>query len=56
MGATSNPFSVSQAEAKRIRDAENSGGHNAGLRTVLEILREKNEARARERAKIDSQF
>jgi hypothetical protein len=49
MGATSNRFSVSQDEADRIRRAEAQGGHDAGLRVVLEILREKNATRMRDK-------
>jgi hypothetical protein len=54
MGATSNRFSVSKIEAQRIRAAERKGRHDAGLRMVLQILHEKNEAKARERTKIDA--
>jgi hypothetical protein len=42
-GAVANRFRVSPEEAVRIRNAEKSG-HDAGMRVVLEILREKNQA------------
>ena len=45
MGAISNRFRVSNEEAQRIRDAEKSGGQEAGLKIVLQILREKNRPR-----------
>jgi hypothetical protein len=40
-----NRFQVTQHEAKRIRRAEAAGGHDAGLREVLLILREKSQVR-----------
>jgi hypothetical protein len=43
-GAVANRFRVSPEEAARIRRAEKSGGHDAGLHVVLRILREKNQA------------
>jgi len=53
MGATSNRFSVSHDEAERIRRAEKKGD---GLRVVLEILRERNQVKDRERAAKDAHF
>jgi len=54
-GAKISRIQVSQSDAARIRKAERQGGHDLGLITVLTILREKNEASARERAKLDAQ-
>ena len=45
MGAVSNRFRVGPDEVKRIRAAEKAGGHDQGLKVVLEILRERNRAR-----------
>ena len=53
MGATTNRFSVSPDEVKRIRAAEKKGD---GLRVVLEILRERNQVKDRERAAKDAHF
>jgi hypothetical protein len=53
MGATTNRFSVSPNEVSRIRAAEKKGD---GLRVVLEILRERNQAKDRERAAKDENF
>lgn len=53
-GPVAKRVSVNSEEVRRIRAAERKGGHDAGLVTVLTILREKNRARARERAKLDA--
>ena len=45
MGAVSNRFRVNPDEVKRIRAAEKAGGHDQGLKVVLEILRERNRGR-----------
>ncbi len=37
-GATVNRYPISLADAKRVREAENRGGHNEGLQVLLEIL------------------
>jgi hypothetical protein len=44
-GAVTNRFQVSQEEAARIRQAERKGGHQEGIKVVLQILHEKNLAR-----------
>jgi len=53
MGATASRFSVSPDEVKRIRAGERKGD---GLRVVLEILRERNQVKDRERAAKDAHF
>jgi len=38
---TAGRFRVSREEAARIRRAEEQGGHDAGLRVVLQLLRDR---------------
>jgi hypothetical protein len=45
-GVATNRVRLTQDEAKRIREAERQGGHDAGLKTVLAILRERSQRRA----------
>lgn len=45
MGAVANRFRVTPEEVKRIRAAEKVGGHDEGLKVVLQILRERNRGR-----------
>ena len=45
MGAVANRFRVNAEEVERIRAAEKAGGHDHGLKVVLEILRERNRPR-----------
>jgi len=40
-GIATSRFRVTPDEAKRIREAEAAGGHQAGLALVLQILRAK---------------
>jgi hypothetical protein len=53
MTPEANTFSVSPDEVNRIRAAEKKGD---GLRVVLEILRERNQVKDRERAAKDANF
>ena len=46
-GTNISRIQVSQSDGARIRRAEAAGGHDAGLRMVLLILREKNHERKR---------
>jgi hypothetical protein len=43
MGTATATFHVTREEARRIREAEARGGQQAGLATVIRILREKNQ-------------
>jgi hypothetical protein len=43
-GAVANRFSVTTEEAAEIRKAEARGGQQAGLRVVLNILRQRTQA------------
>ncbi len=47
-GVATSKFSVSPDEAKRIREAECQGGHQAGLVVVPQLLSERQKARTHE--------